>query len=196
MKRLYAQTKTESIKKSRVEQNPQEFEGVSLKVKKNLGGRPPKYLEARRPITVTLPERILQDLHSINPDRSKAIVKCVEAIVALGDRPFKPVELIELTPGKALILVGHSSSLQQIEWLRLVEIAPFRYLLVLPSGTAVEVLEVTIQDLIRDLDPNSSESVMLKELLNVINHQRRGRSITKAELLFVDITGSVNSRIS
>jgi hypothetical protein len=165
--------------------------GALHQVKKNAGGRPPKYSEARRPITVTLPERILQDLHSINPDRSKAIVKCVEAIVAKGDRPFKPVELIELTPGKALILVGQSSSLQQIEWLRLVEIAPFRYLLVLPSGTAVEVLEVTIQDLLRNLDPNTSESVLLRELLDVISHQRRGRSITKAELLFVDIPGSV-----
>jgi hypothetical protein len=163
-------------------------------VKKKAGGRPPKYSEARRPITVTLPERILQDLHSINHDRSRAIVKCVETVMAKGDHPFKPVELIELTPGKALIVVGPSSSLQQIEWLRLVEIAPLRYLLVIPSGTAVEVLEVTIQDLLTNLDPNSSESVLLKELLDVISQQRRGRSISKAELLFVDIPGSVNSR--
>jgi hypothetical protein len=154
-------------------------------VKRNAGGRPPKYFETRRPITVTLPERILQDLHSINPDRSRAIVKCVETVMAKGNRP--PVELIELTPGKALIVVGQCSSLQQIEWLRLVEIAPLRYLLVLPSGTAVEVLEVALQDLLRNMDPNSSESLLLKELLGVISHQRRGRSITKAELLFVDI---------
>lgn len=168
-------------------QKSQAVAGVLQEVKKNVGGRPPKYSETRRPITVTLPERILRDLQSINNDRSRAIVKCVETAMAKGDRAHKLVELIELTPGKALILVGPSSSLQQIEWLRLVEITPLRYLLVLPSGTAVEVLEVTIQDLLRNLDPNSSESVLLKELLDVIGHQRRGRSITKAELLFVDI---------
>jgi hypothetical protein len=165
--------------------------GALPEVKKHAGGRPPKYAEACQPITVTLPKRILRDLLSINPDRSKAIVKCVEAIAVNGDRPFKPVELIELTPEKALIVVGRSSSLQNIEWLRLLEIAPFRYLLVLPSGTAVEVLEVAIQDLLRNLDPNSDENILLRELLDIISHQRRGRSITKAELLFVDIPDSM-----
>jgi hypothetical protein len=160
-------------------------------VKKHAGGRPPKYLEACQPVTVTLPKRTLRDLHSINPDRSKAIVKCVETVIGKDDRQFKPVELIEIIPGKAIIVVGQSSSLQKVEWLRLVEIAPFRYLLVLPSGTAVEVLEVTIQDLLRNLDPNNDENILLKELLDIISHQRRGRSITKAELLFVDIPGSV-----
>jgi len=187
MKRLYAQTQTESIKKTRVEQNPQAFEGVSLKVKKNAGGRPPKYCEARRPITVTLPERILRDLQSINPDRSRAIVKCVETAMGKGDSPFKQIELIEFTPGKALIVTGPSSSLRQIEWLHFIEIAPFRYLLVLPSGTPVEVLEVTIQDLLAHMDPNSDETALLMELRDVIGHQRRGRSLSKAELLFVDI---------
>ena len=168
--------------------------GVLQEVKKNVGGRPPKYSETRRPITVTLPERILRDLQSINNDRSRAIVKCVETVMAKGDRPYKPVELIELTPGKALILVGPSSSLRQIEWLRLVEIVPLRYLLVLPSGTAVEVLEVTIQDLLAHMDPNSNESILLRELRDLIGHQRRGRSLSKAELLFVDIPSGVSNR--
>jgi hypothetical protein len=194
MRTFDAKTKTKSTEIVRERQKSRASAGTLHEVKKNAGGRPPKYFEARRPITVTLPERILQYLQSINHDRSRAIVKCVETVMAKGDRPFKPVELIELTSGKALIVVGPSSSLQQIEWLRLVEIAPLRYLLVIPSGTAVEVLEVTIQDLLRKLDPNSSESVMLKELLDVIGHQRRGQSLSKAELLFVDILGSVNSR--
>ncbi len=170
----------------RVEKNTQSA-GVSLEVKKHAGGRPPKYDEARRPITVTLPVRTLMDLQSINPDRSRAIVKCVETVIGAGERRFKSVELIELTPGKALIVVGPCSSLKQIEWLRLVEVAPFRYLLVLPSGTAIETLEVTIQDLLRHLESDSSEGILLNELLGLISHQRRNRSISKAELLFVDI---------
>ena len=90
--------------------------------------------------------------------------------------------------------MGPSSSLRQIEWLRLVEITPLRYLLVLPSGTAVEVLEVTIQDLLLNLEPDSRERVLLTELLNIIGHQRRRKSISKAELLFVDIPTMVSSR--
>jgi sulfur carrier protein ThiS len=177
-----------------VDQNSQAFEGERQEAQKHAGGRPPKYYEPRRPITVTLPERILRDLHSINPDRSRAIVKCVETVTGKSSRNFKLVELIELTPGKALIVVGPSASLQQIEWLRLVEISPLRYLLVIPSGTAVEVLEVTIHDLLRDLDPNNSEIVLLKELLDVISYQRRGGTITKADLLFFDTPMKVSSQ--
>ncbi len=175
-------------------QNSRKSAGVIQKAQKHAGGRPPKYCEPRKHITVTLPERILRDLHSIHADRSRAIVKCVETIMTKGDRPFKQIDLVEVEPGKALIIVGQSASLQQIEWLRLVEIAPFRYLLVLPSGTVVETLEVTIHDLLRNQEPDSNESNLLKELLDVIGHQRRGRSISKAELLFVDIPIEVKSR--
>jgi hypothetical protein len=194
MKRSYANTKTESSTKIRSGHKSHAIAGVLQEAKKHAGGRPPKYSEARRPITVTLPERILQDLHVINHDRSRAIVKCVETVMAKGGRPFQSVELLELTPGKALILVGPSSSLQQIEWLRLVEISPLRYLLVIPSGTAIEVLEVTIHDMLRNLEPDSSEIGMLTELLNIISHQRRGQSISKAELLFVDIPGRLSRK--
>ena len=194
MKRSYANTKTESTTKIRGGHKSHAIVGVLQEAKKHAGGRPPKYSEARRPITVTLPERILRNLQSINPDRSRAIVRCVETAMEKGDPPFKLVELIEVSPGKALLVIGPSSCLRQIEWLHLVEIAPFRYLLVLPSGTAVEVLEVTIQDLLRNFELDSSESVLLTELLGIIGHQRRSKSISKAELLFIDIPLRVSGR--
>lgn len=123
----------------------------------------------------------------VNHDRSRAIVKCVEAVAGEGDHPIKPVELIEVAPRKALIVVRPSKSLTQIKWLRLVEIAPARYLLVIPTGTQVEVLEVAIHDLLDDLDPDSDERVLLTELQNILGYQRRRRSISKAELIFVDV---------
>ena len=194
MKRSYANTKMESTTKIRGGHKSHAIVGVLQEAKKHAGGRPPKYSEARRPITVTLPERILRNLQSINPDRSRAIVRCVETAMEKGDPPFKLVELIEVSPGKALLVIGPSSCLRQIEWLHLVEIAPFRYLLVLPSGTAVEILEVTIQDLLRNFELDSSESVLLTELLGIIGHQRRSKSISKAELLFIDIPLRVSGR--
>ena len=151
------------------------------------GGRPPKFNEDRHPITVTLPDRILHKLQSVNPDRCRAIVTCVEAVTGEGDRPLKPIELIEVAPGKALIVVGPSRSLMQIEWLRLVVIAPARYLLVLPSGTPIELLEVTIHDLLKNLAQNDDERVLLTELLDIIGRQRREQTISKAELLFVHV---------
>ena len=48
----------------------------------NPGGRPAKFDEPSRPVTMTLPDRILDRLAEIGDDRAKAVVKAVEV---LGD---------------------------------------------------------------------------------------------------------------
>lgn len=151
-------------------------------------GRPPKFQEASRPITVTLPERVLKALESVSGDRAEAIVKCVEAVVGKGSDVLPAVELIEVIPGKALIVVGPSRLLKQTGWLRMAEIGPARYLLVLPSGTPVETLEVGIQDLIERLTPDEEgERRILSELRALLADQRRQKMVSKAELVFVDL---------
>ena len=42
------------------------------------GGRPAKFDEPSRPVTITLPDRILDRLKEIDADRALAIVKAVE----------------------------------------------------------------------------------------------------------------------
>lgn len=158
--------------------------------KAGVGGRPPKFAEARRPVTVTLPERVLDKLASVDLDRAKAIVKCVEAVTGSGAGALKSVELVEVVPGKSLIVVGPCRALARIDWLRLVEIAPARYLLVLPSGTPVETLELAVHDLLEDLDRDgdAGDRAILEELRQMIGGGRRRRSVTKAELVFIDTT--------
>ena len=48
------------------------------------GGRPAKFDEPSRPVTITLPDRILERLEEIDGDRAKAVVKAVEAVLAGG----------------------------------------------------------------------------------------------------------------
>src|SRR5262245_21906986 len=95
-------------------------------------GRPPKFSESRRPVTVTLPESTLARLTAINPDRARAIVKAVGTAVAVSGKHQKQVEVVEVSPGVGIILVGPSRYLKRIKWLRLVEVAPMRYLLTIP----------------------------------------------------------------
>lgn len=156
--------------------------------KKTGGGRPKKFKETSRPVTVTLPERILRQLCNINEDRAQAIVKAVDIMAGSATHPTKPVELVEVTPGKAIIVVGPSKSLRKITWLRMIEIAPIRYILSLTSGTPIESLEVAILDLLETLSPEANEErVLLEALRNCITHQRRGKMISKGELLFIDL---------
>lgn len=154
----------------------------------NRGGRPPKFREPRHPVTMTLPERILDQLAEIDPDRTCAVVKVTEAVVGTGKGRFKPVELIEMAPGKSLIVVGPSKVLRQIPWLKLIEIARARYLLTIPSGMPIEALEVALRDLFSnpELQKNQRENTVLYELLNLIGHQRRTQCLSKAEILIVE----------
>ena len=156
--------------------------------KKDRGGRPPKFNEPSRPITVTLPERTLAQLEAIDADRARALVKVTNAVAGSRDSRFQPVELVEMAPGKSLIVVGPSHALKRIAWLKLIEIAPARYLLTLPSGMPSESLEVTLSDLLKDPDiqHNERERIILQELINLIGHQRRTQCISKEEVLIIN----------
>ena len=152
-------------------------------------GRPPKFQEPRRPVTVTLPESTLAKLAAINPDRAQAIVQATDAAMPRKAGAHKQVELVEVVPGLGVIIVGPSRYLQKIKWLRLVQLAPMRYLLVVPSGTAVDSLEVAIIDLLENLDQNEeSEKATLEELRDMMRSLRLGGKLSKAELMFIDTT--------
>jgi len=45
-----------------------------------LRGRPRKFQEASRPVTVTLPQRTLELLSTFDEDRGRAIVKVTDAV--------------------------------------------------------------------------------------------------------------------
>ena len=154
----------------------------------NGGGRPPKFREPRHPVTMTLPERILDCLAEIDSDRTRAVVKVTEAVIGTGRGKFKPVELVEMAPGKSLIVVGPSKALRKISWLKLIEIARARYLVTVPSGTPIEALEVALRDLFHnpELQKNEREKAVLNELLNLIGHHRRSQHLSKEEILVIE----------
>jgi len=137
---------------------------------------------------MTLPERVLALLAEIDPDRAQAVVKITEAVAGNKETRFRPVELVEMGSGQALIVVGPNRALKKIPGLKLIEIARTRYLLALPTGTPVEALEVALRDLTNDPEVRGSdhEQTIVQELLNVLGQQRRSRRMFKAEILIIN----------
>lgn len=154
-------------------------------------GRPPKFREPSRPVTVTLPESALARLAAIDSDRARAIVKATDVAMPLDGKPRTQVEQVEIMPGLSIILLGPSRSLKKIKWLRLVEVAPTRFLLVIPSGTSIDSLEVAIIDLLDKAEwHNPWERSLLERLRDMIRTLRREGRLSKAELLFIDTRSS------
>ena len=149
-------------------------------------GRPPKFRGPRRPVTVTLPEGTLATLAAVDADRARAIVKVTETALLADGKAVKQVELIEVTPGLGIILVGPCQILQKIPGLRLVEVAPMRFLLVIPTGTTIDSVELAITDLLDDKVHEALEHSTLSQLRDLIRSLRRQGLFSKAEMLFVD----------
>jgi hypothetical protein len=126
-------------------------------------------------------------LAAIDSDRARAIVKATNAAVPGNRKGRKPVELVEIMPGLSIIITGPSRHLQKIKWLRLIELAPSRFLLTIPTGTAIDSLELAVVDLLQNLKPNEEwEKSLLEALRDLMRDLRRAERFIKAELLFVD----------
>ena len=150
-------------------------------------GRPRKFKEPSGPITVTLPERTLAQLRGIDEDRAKAIVKAVDALArrAAGQSSG---EIVEVAPATGVMVIPANRSLRRIPWLKIIEVAPSRYLIAIEPGTPVERVEVGLMDLLEEARLSAPEEVpMLETLRDNINQLRRENRISKAEILFINV---------
>lgn len=156
----------------------------------NRGGRPAKFAGPRRPITVTLPERVLSLLAAVDSDRAKAITKLADSWSSPRGKLPPPVATVEIAAGMAIILVNHSERLARLPWLRLIEVAPGRNLISIRSGTAIETIEVAVRDLLEDLPAGKSrDREILETLLGILRASRRTNATLKEEILFVKANG-------
>jgi hypothetical protein len=160
----------------------------------NRGGRPRKFAEPSRPVTVTLPDRTLELLQAVDEDRAKAITKVADGAV-YGDGSGRAVlRLVEIQPGIGVIIVGPSKRLRDIPWLRLAEIAPARYLLAIPTGTPPERLELALIDLLDNLDESEDyERTLLNGLRKHIGNLRREDRMFQSEIILVRMQPADNA---
>lgn len=148
------------------------------------GGRPLKFNEPSRHVTVTLPERTLERLARIDADRAVAIAKAVDAALGDAKAPVPFVGELPLPRGRTLITVADNRLLRTIPWLTLIEIAPGRHIISAEMGTTVEQLEVALVDLIETADDAAeAERDALRQLLDNLRTPRRNRTVDLAEIL-------------
>jgi hypothetical protein len=159
--------------------------------KKAPGGRPPKFGEPSRPITITLPDSTLEGLKIIHPDRAQAIVDLTNGALSQkgGSRP--PVEIARVADNVGMIIVGPSQALRRIPFLKLVEITAGRYLLALMEGSNFNTLELAIRDQLDELAPSDKwELKLLTQLLENVKKLRQTDRVSMAEILFVRMDGA------
>jgi hypothetical protein len=160
----------------------------SLPPKKNNGGRPPKFDEPSRPVTLTLPESTLDGLSQIDSDRGQAIVKLTQNALRKNNADRPQVEIMEMAANIGLLIIGPSSALRRIPFLHLVEVAPARFLLAMDPGNDFKNLELAIHDVMEDVpEEDLRERQLIAQLLSHIRNVRKNERVRMAEILFVHI---------
>lgn len=153
---------------------------------KKMPGRPPKFSEPSRPVTVTLPERILKKLQLIDSDRGLAITKATDKLVPDAELQPPPLEIVPICDGQGLIVIRFSKVLSQMPGVQLVEISPLRYIISMQQGSSVDSFELALMDALDHLPANQiSEAALLRELIDILTKIRRKQGMKKAEILLV-----------
>ena len=161
--------------------------------RKNSGGRPRKFGEPSRPVTLTLPESTLRELQHIDPDRGHAIVKLTKRVLRSEGAAQPLVEIVEMATDTGLVVIGPSRVLRQISFLHLIEVAPARYLLALDPGHDFRALEIAINDVLDDVPEHEKrERELVVQLLEHIRKLRKTERVSMAEILFVKLNENSN----
>lgn len=151
---------------------------------RNLGGRPPKFNEPSRPVTLTLPESTLKQLESIDTDRAQAIFKLIQNAFPTPT-PSQSVEIASVNKELGLLIVEPNATLKAIPFLKLIEVALGRYLIAIDHGHDFRSLELVLRDLIEEGQISEQDRPTIETLLQHIRTARRTDQAMPATILFV-----------
>jgi hypothetical protein len=138
-------------------------------------GRPPKFGRPAQPVTITLPDDIVQALRAVDPDLSRAIVRLAETSgAALVPRPA-----VELTHygHSAVIVVARERAVERLAGVELVPLPDGRALISLDQETGVAEFEVRVRDALDAGSASASERIVLEALGEILRTARRSRKV-------------------
>jgi hypothetical protein len=137
-------------------------------------GRPPKFGRRARPVTISLPEDLLERLRAQHLDLGRAIVDLFERTAAAD----APVQLADFGKG-ALILVPPASALKQLAGVELIPLTNGRALIALDQPMSPSDLELTLNDALTDGSLPAADRAIVA---NVVDILREARTSQRARL--------------
>jgi hypothetical protein len=130
-------------------------------------GRPPKFGRRARPVSVTLPEDLIERLQAQHLDLGRAIVDLFES------RPASdaPVQLAEFGRG-ALILVPPASALKRLAGVELIPLSNGRALIALDHPLSPADLELTLNDAATAGALSSRDRAVVENVVSILREAR------------------------
>jgi hypothetical protein len=138
-------------------------------------GRPRKFIAPSRPVTLTLPEHVLEALAALDPDVSRAIVRLAQPMLAA--RPHAPAELA--TFGRhSLIVVNPSRTLEKRTGVELLHMPDGRALISFDRSMTIAGLELLIEDALEDKSLPPADRQIFDAIVTILKSARRSDTVT------------------
>lgn len=138
-------------------------------------GRPRKFTAPSRPVTLTLPEHVLDALSALDPDVSRAIVRLAQPMLA--DRPHPPAELA--TFGRhSVIVVSPSRTLEKRTGVELLHMPDGRALISFDQPMTIPSLELLIEDALEDKALPAADRDIFEAIFSILKTARRSDNVT------------------
>jgi len=137
-------------------------------------GRPRKFTVPARPVTVTLPEQVLQALASIDVDLGRAIVRLAQPVMASA--PHAPAELA--TFGRHSVIVVHPSrTLERRTGIELLHLPDGRALISFDQTTSIAGLELLLDDALDDRSLPTADREIFEAIAAILKSARRSDQV-------------------
>lgn len=137
-------------------------------------GRPRKFAEPTRAVTLTLPESVLATLTAVHKDISRAIVQ----LTVRRRRHKHPLAELVTFGGNAVITVRPTPSLEERAGVRLVPLPDGRALLSFDQPASIADLELTLSDALEDPQLPRADRQVFEAIVGILKDARRSRDIT------------------
>jgi hypothetical protein len=137
-------------------------------------GRPRKFVGPSRPVTLTLPDQVIDALSAIDGDLSRAIVRLAQPVLAA--RPHPPAELV--TFGRhSLIAVQPSRTLEQRTGVSLLHLPDGRALISFDRSMTIPGLELLIADALEDRTLPKRDRAVFAAIADILRTSRRSDTV-------------------
>jgi len=137
-------------------------------------GRPRKFAQPSRAVTLTLPEAVIQTLETIDHDLSRAVVRLAQP--AATGRVHPPAELVSFGR-RAVILVNPTTTLEQRTGVVLVPFPDGRALICFDSSITPARLELMLRDALEEHDLPDEDGEVFESIMDLLKDVRRSNAV-------------------
>ena len=149
-------------------------------------GRPLKFGRPTRPLSVSLPDDVIEWLETLDPDPAWAIVSLFEKARArhAGAAPRAPAELVQLPGRRALILVA-PDVFDDLPGVSVIRLSDGRGFLALQPGKGYADLELAVVDRIDAVNVSPDRRKALVEIRKQLREWRQAGLVFEARSILV-----------